>query len=106
MTFAGKTSAPEWAVTAWVDDRYVYVELPVITGPNYVTKFPLTEAGLSKALNLMRKTHRSSRPMGGYHDLSTEVIRAPAKVRSPTKDQFTTSQRSAAAALVKGLKPK
>jgi hypothetical protein len=52
-TFA-PSGAPVHALLCWLDDRYVYVEIPSKTGSPYIDKFPLCEAGLSKALNLLR----------------------------------------------------
>jgi|ERR1700735_3392674 len=54
MAYALPSAAPPHAVVCWLDDRYVYVEIPSKTGSPYVDKFPLCEAGLSKALNLLR----------------------------------------------------
>lgn len=48
------SAAPPHALLCWLDDRYVYVEIPSSTGSPFVDKFPLCEAGLSKALNLLR----------------------------------------------------
>lgn len=48
-------AAPPWAVTAWVTEEYVFVELPGRIP--YVMKFPLSEGGLSKALNILRIRH-------------------------------------------------
>jgi hypothetical protein len=52
-TFA-KSAAPSWKVTAWCDDRYVYIEIPSKMAHPFVEKFPLHEGGLSKALNFLR----------------------------------------------------
>lgn len=55
------SAAPPWAVTIWADDNAVYVELPTSPGnPPYVTRYPFTEAGLSKALWIMRKAYTSA----------------------------------------------
>jgi hypothetical protein len=48
------TAKPSWAVTAWVDDRYIYIEIPSTKGNPYVQKYPITEGALSKALNFLR----------------------------------------------------
>lgn len=45
---------PSWALFCWIDDSNIYVELPTTLGQPYITKFPLSEQGLSKALNLLR----------------------------------------------------
>ena len=54
MAIALPSAAPPHALLCWLDDRYVYIEIPSKTGHPYVDKFPLCEAGLSKALNLLR----------------------------------------------------
>lgn len=56
-TFAS-SAKPPWAVIAWVDERSVYIELPVKDQAPFITSFQLNEQGLSKALNLMRKQHK------------------------------------------------
>ena len=48
------TAYPPHALMCWVDDRFVYIEIPSRTGNPYVEKFDLTEGGLSKALNFLR----------------------------------------------------
>lgn len=94
---AGTTAKPLWAVTAWVDDNAVYVELPTLTGPYYISKFPLTESGLSKALNLMRTIHRQAQPRGGsYRFTQPNITRAT--------PNFSEDQRQKARDVLKRLK--
>lgn len=47
-------AAPPHALLCWIDDRYIYVELPTTFGQPFVEKFELCNDGLSKALNLLR----------------------------------------------------
>lgn len=47
------TAAPLNALRIWADNRDILVELPCATGP-YILRFPLSEAGLSKALSILR----------------------------------------------------
>ena len=47
-------AAPPWALTCWVDNRHIFVELPTKGSQPYVMKFPLSEGGLTKALNILR----------------------------------------------------
>lgn len=70
MTTYSLTAKPAYAVVAWVDDNHVYVELPCTDGPPYITKYANTEAGLSKALGLMRDIHRKMKPVGGTFNLT------------------------------------
>lgn len=58
MMAVGLTSAaPPHALLCWLDDRYVYVEIPSSTGSPYVDKFDLTSDGLGRALNLLRQRY-------------------------------------------------
>lgn len=57
MTTAALSARPVYAVTMWCDFTNIYVELPVSGGPPYITKYALTEGGLSKALATMRDLH-------------------------------------------------
>ena len=45
------TAAPTNALRMWCDHRSIFVELP---GP-YITTYPLTEGGLSRALSLLKE---------------------------------------------------
>lgn len=58
MTDAAPSFKPPWAVVAWCDDRFIYIELPVKDGPPYIFKEALTNDGLNKALHLMRDARR------------------------------------------------
>lgn len=69
------TAAPPWAVTAWVDDVNVYIELPTVNGAPFVTKFALTEGGLSKALHYMRAEHNKHQPQGGYYIVPDHTLK-------------------------------
>lgn len=51
------TGAPAWAVICWATDNDIFIELRGVHGP-YITKYPLSEAGLSKALFLMKDCHK------------------------------------------------
>lgn len=90
------TARPSHAVTAWVDDVNVYVELACKNAPPYVMKFPLTDAGLSKALNLMREVHRKK---GGSRQKD-----APHPLVQRKGDTFSQEQRDTAKAVLRRLK--
>lgn len=48
-------SPPAHALLCWVDDRSVYIQVPVLNNPMpLIQSYPLTEGGLSKALNFLR----------------------------------------------------
>lgn len=47
---------PAYAVQMWRDDRHIYVALPMTNGgAPYITKYALSEGGLSAALEVLRK---------------------------------------------------
>lgn len=72
---------PPHAVLCWIDDLAVYVELPCTDGTFHRLTFPLSENGLSRALNLLR-----SRPKPESH----------LPPRAIPSSRFTTSQLDAA----------
>jgi hypothetical protein len=46
---------PAHALLCWIDDRHVYICVPVKNNPiPLIQSYPLHEAGLSKALNFLR----------------------------------------------------
>lgn len=69
------TARPPWAVTAWCDTRYVYVEFPVKGSIPFVMKFALSEAGLSKALWLLRERHEAGHPLRMEKDTHPRINR-------------------------------
>lgn len=98
MTTYASTGRPAWAVIAWVDDNAVYIELPTDTVP-YISKFPLTEAGLSKALGLMRDARRKQAitHSGGQRILFERHPKLP-------KPVATDEQRQAVRGILKRMK--
>jgi hypothetical protein len=97
---------PPWAITCWVDDNYVYVEMPGQPIP-YIQRHSLTEAGFSKALNALRTVHREHGSRKGGH---VKYAMPKPKVTTPRtkrgKDDFSPEQRMNALAVLKkmGLK--
>lgn len=89
---------PTWAVVAWVDDNSVFIELPCKDGPPYIQKFAFSDAGLSKALGLMRDLHRKQRPQGGTYAFAKHP-----KIKA-AKGDFTEAQRANARDVLKRLK--
>ena len=92
-------AAPPHAILCWLDDRYVYIEIPSKTGSPYVDKFPLCEAGLSKALNLLRTR---------YEELPSSMKNYTVPPIEPTLRNGktpiqTTAQRDAALAVLRKL---
>lgn len=90
---------PPDAVMMWSDHNHVYVGVPSTSGgPMWVTKYPLTEGGLSKALAVLRKPEA--------HICGT---RAPEMKASPLREpklskdavKFNEAQRSATRELLR-----
>jgi hypothetical protein len=80
--------APPNAVLMWMDDCAVYAALPMTSGGYYHMAFPLHEAGLTKALSLLR-----SRPRQTH--LRPE--------REAPKSNFTPAQQALAGAILAKL---
>ena len=98
------SARPPHAVIAWVDDVAVYLELPCKDGPPYITKFPLTDNGLHKALNLMRQAyHDAQRPTNGKAKPESTFAPRHPKVKS-SKPEYSPEQREAARETLKKLK--
>lgn len=100
ITFA-LSGKPSHAVVAWVDDTHVYVELPCKDAPPFITKYSLTEGGLSSALNLMREIHRKERPTGSRYKIEDHP-----KLRKiePKSGSFTEDARAKTRDILKRLK--
>jgi hypothetical protein len=47
---------PPWALTMWADGEAVYAELPM-KPRSYIIRLPFTEAGLHKALMMLKDIH-------------------------------------------------
>lgn len=45
---------PPWATLCWLSDTAIHVELPCTDGTYYRQSYPLSESGLSRALNVLR----------------------------------------------------
>lgn len=83
------TAKPPYAVIAWVDDAHVFIELPSKgTDAPYIMRFDLCDAGLGKALKLMRQGYLDARkPTPTFRK-----TRGPSRPASP----FSQAQRDAA----------
>jgi hypothetical protein len=98
------TFKPPWALTCWVDDRFVYVELAGAIP--YIERFALCEAGLSKALNILRSRRRE---YAGPPEKTPPAVHKPAtrfvhRGRA-TRDAFNDDQRDRARAVLKAMGP-
>lgn len=97
---AARSASPPWAVTAWCDETAVFVELPCVDGPPYITRYPLSEAGLSKALWLMREVYNKSRPTPPPNGHTKH----PKLHRGGPPSAFTVEQRESARNVLVKLK--
>ena len=55
---AAPNMIPPWSVTMWADDKAIYSEVPFKNGGSYIQRYPLSEGGLWKALQMLREMHR------------------------------------------------
>lgn len=95
MAEIAPTGRPAWAVTAWTDDNNIFIELSGQHGP-YITKYPLSEGGLSKALYLMRSCHKKQ---------SSPIYQAPGvNPNYKPKGDFNEKQREHAREVLRRLK--
>lgn len=100
------TAAPAWAIVTWVDDNWVYTQIPSTKGePPFIQKYPLTSTGLGSALALMREIHREQNPPGLGHAFTFEG-RKPRKIPAKGKAKQpvgTPEQRELARRVLKKL---
>ena len=64
---------PAWAVTCWCDDDAVYTAIPTKAGPPLIQRYPLTEGGMTKAINILR-VQRKAISKGRVHKESNPPI--------------------------------
>lgn len=81
------SAAPPNAVKMWMDDRAIYVELPL--SPGYestlpcILRFAISEGGLSKALNILRERKT---------DFAGPIQAAPRKLLGSAEAHATAAQ--------------
>lgn len=76
---AATSFRPAYAITMWVDTRYVYCEIPAKdpANPPLVMKYAKTEGGLTKALSLMATRAAEAGPSGlHYIEPATKITKA------------------------------
>src|SRR5262245_55003734 len=107
MSDCAPTFRPPHAVIMWSDDNWSYVELPVTGDVPYVCKFALTEAGLSKALHVLR-TARTKRLPATVSYQKPPPIGHIARITHPklalAKPTTTPEQRAKATEVLRKLK--
>jgi hypothetical protein len=57
---------PAYAVSMWADENNAYMAIPMKGKSPFITKFPLTAAGLGEALAKMRNYHAPIPPKPVY----------------------------------------
>jgi hypothetical protein len=91
---------PTHALLCWVDDRNVYISIPTKSGLPFIERFPLHEAGLSKALNYLRIRYDEL----PSHEKNYTVPPVPVTVGRGGKPPVQTeAQRDAALALLRKM---
>lgn len=81
---------PPHALLCWADSLAVYIELPCADGSFHRLTFPLSESGLSRALNLLRDRPKPEAPL------------KPAPAQPSSK--FTADQLALADKLIRGMR--
>ena len=97
-TFASDYIPPH-AVTCWVDETAVYCAIPALSGPPLINRYPLTEAGLSKALDVLRK----SRDLALRHGKAAPARKASPVVTKIEKVKADDATREQARAVLKKM---
>jgi len=103
MTKAGKTGAPPWARLTWYDSEAIYMELPVVGHPPIIQKFLWTDAGLNKALKLMKVEYDAAGPHRERNGWSLDHPIIKREVRGKPAPVATKESRSIARSILKKL---
>lgn len=101
-------SIPPYAVRMWRDDNHIYVALPMTAGGvPYITKYALSEGGLSAALEVLRKRkHEVLSPMEAqalYKPPATQPMVKQSKAQEKLFAETTPEQRENARKLLEKL---
>jgi len=92
---------PRWALQIWYDANNIYLELPTADGIGYMVKYPFSEAGLSKALNVMKFTHDQCHRKNGTKTKVGDKPSTPVKRVGRQPVQATDEQRESVRALLR-----
>lgn len=99
---------PPYAVTMWSDDNNVYVALPMTKGGiPFITKYPLSEGGLSSALSVLRKRQKEiltptiDRPAN--YTIPPQPMVKMSKAQEKLHAETTEGQRASAQALLRKM---
>lgn len=101
MTTLAPSAAPPNAHLCWVDDVNVYIEIKSKSAP-YIAKFALSEGGLSKALNMLRESHKAFKVNGGTYKIPEPDVTKI--VRGKAQPKVSEDQRESARNVLKKMK--
>lgn len=98
MTTLAPSAAPTHAIRVWQEGLDLFAEIP--GDPPYVMRLSLTEAGLTKALRLLRTRYKAA-PRGSY-----KLPQAPPglpRPKQPAPTKASEEQRQAARAVLRKM---
>lgn len=75
---------PPWAVLMWADSKAVYSEVPFKEGGSYIQRYPLTEAGLWKALHMLIEMHKA---IGKDKEYEVKLVKIRPGKLTPSEEQ-------------------
>lgn len=104
MEKVAKTGYPPWARRMWYDAEAIYLEMPVVGHPPIIMKYPATEGGLTKALNMMKVTYDKAGPHRERNGWKTdhEIIKREREGQLP-KPRVSKESRNLARDILKKL---
>jgi hypothetical protein len=105
MSNIAPTGAPPWARKLWYDSASIYLEMPVTDHPPIILKFDFTDAGLSKALKMMKQVAETSAEYAGKNgwERPHPVVKRFTQNAKPAP-QMTTESRSLARDILRKLR--
>ncbi len=93
---------PKFAPTIWRDQSAIYLQLAT---DKQVLKFPLSEAGLHKALKLIPPIHEQPGYLSGGQNISDKFVKTPkisdSTIRRRRAKHITEDQRKSAADIIR-----
>lgn len=97
MSASSTTFIPLHALTVWADDHDIFVSIPTAAGSQpYISKYPLTEGGLSKAISILKVRRKELAPKHVTKFTEQESVRRVSN--------FTETQRENARRVLRKLR--
>lgn len=93
-----QSAAPPWAYTIWTDTTSIFLEIGSKSGTPYITKYPRSSAGMSKALETLTNAHDAMNAKKARYQVPVQRVTRVAMGKTGTE-----SQREAARAILKKL---